>query len=145
MEKVKKQVKIILWCMVMYIFNFLIAPFVFVDWYPNTNESSFILAILTFCITFIGTLKVSGCMFYWLIGDILYCLMIVIYHPAGAYGIGQSGIFPPISYTHETHIIKLIVQFIFVVLVQIVAVTVGTIIKVVRKMMMKDSDGTMQR
>ena len=157
MEKVKKQIKIMTLCLVMYAIHFLIVPaamyavdlilepFITSNRYPSGDEAYFILYVSVFCIPAIGMYKVSGCIIYWLIGDILYCLMVFIYHPAGAYGIGERGFLTGAVYTSDTDFFELIITFIFLVVMQIIAEIIVAIIKFVRKLMMKDSDSTMQR
>lgn len=157
MGRVKKQIKIMTLCLVMYAIHFLIVPaamyavdlmlepFITSNRYPSGDEAYFILYVSAFCIPAIGMYKVSGCIIYWLIGDILYCLMVFIYHPAGAYGIGQRGMFAATVSTRETDIFDLICMFVLVAVAQIIAEIVVAIIKFVRKLMMKDSDSTIHR
>lgn len=157
MKKVNKQIKIIFMCLIMYIVDFLaipaimyavdlsLPPFVSASHYPASNEIGFLLDMSIFCITMIGMFKISGCIIYWLIGDILYCFMIFIYHPAGAYGIGERGMFADAVYTRETNIFEIICMFVLVAVVQSIVAIIVAIVKFVRKMMMKDSDSTMQR
>ena len=145
MGRVKKQIKIMTLCLAMYAVDFLIAPVIFSNYYPAEDEAYFILYVSIFCISFIGMLKVSLCIIYWLIGDLLYCFMIFIYYPRDAYQIGLRGMFVAAKYTKEIDIFELIIMFLLVIAIQIIAEIVVAIIKFVRKLMMKDSDSTIHR
>ncbi len=75
-----------------YLIQFVLMPLLFPNYYPRSNESVVILlaTLLTGFIlgVFLGSRKIK----FWILPDILYGLMIMVYSGSGLYGIGLRGI-----------------------------------------------------
>jgi len=76
----------------MYILQFVVFPFFFDDFFPQSNESTIFIAI-TSLIIFIGEMIfITDNLFILTIGNIVYAMLILLFSRNGAYGIGLRGI-----------------------------------------------------
>ena len=131
MNKSNKLIKILILMLIMYIIDFLIAPNVFKSQYPNDIGARTILYTSIIVSSIIGMIAISNNIVYYILGDILYYILIFIYHPRGVYGIGWDGIFPRV-YNEEIIPFQIAIIIIFLLIVQIVISIVVKIIKVIR-------------
>lgn len=77
---------------VMYVAQFLIIPIFYNNVIGRGNEGIAVLCLTTVLITAAGMLVFLDKMSFWLFGILIYTLLIFLYSPKGAYGIGISGI-----------------------------------------------------
>lgn len=132
MNKSNKLIKILILMLIMYIIDFLIAPNVFTNEYPDNTGSTIVLFTSIIVSTIIGMVIISNNIGYYILGDILYYILIFIYHPEGAYGIGLVGILIR-EYRKEAAPLDIAILIIFLLIVQIVMSIVIQIIKAIRK------------
>ena len=141
---IKDSLKIMFLGIIMYIVSFWVIPLcylileiLFGEWVMDLEEYAIFLSwISQVVIAVIGTRKVRNwkIIFYWLMGDLLYCCCIAIYHLPGWYGIGKRGsLFSP-QYTCETSMFELMFALVQVVIIQIF---VGMIVGFLRLVKMK--------
>lgn len=79
--------------MIVYAIQFLLFPILFPQYYPTSNESTIILIapLILFSVLFnvvITDIRKSD----WIIVDMTYGTMIILYNGTGLYGIGMRGI-----------------------------------------------------
>lgn len=130
------SLKIMFLGILMYIVSFLIIPFsgvIFGIWIGDGLAMIFSL-IAIIIITVVGLKKVRDwkIIFYWLMGDLLYCCLIAVYHLPGLYGIGERGagekgslLFSTIN-TYETDMFELMASLGGVFIIQVlVGMVVG--------------------
>lgn len=87
----KVKIKIVIIVLVMFALQFVIVPLVFPRYFPSSSEAGWFL-LLSFAAFSLGEiLWVSDRMGDWLLGDVLYFLLILFFN-RGAYGIGWTGI-----------------------------------------------------
>lgn len=87
----KVKIKIVMVVLAMFVFQFIIVPWIFPRYFPSSNNASWIL-LLTFAMFSLGEmLWVSDRMRDWLLGDVLYFLLMLFFNH-GAYGIGWTGL-----------------------------------------------------
>ena len=72
----------------LYVFEFIIVPFIELFW-RDAEDLQYISSLIAFVI---GMLFVTNKLRYWFLGDILYTILIFIYHKKGAYGIGMVSV-----------------------------------------------------
>lgn len=88
----KARVRTILTMLVLYIIQFIICPALFGNWYPQGNETAVIFLITTIptaiLLPFISKFKPWICV----LANFIYCILIILYHAKGAYGIGLVGL-----------------------------------------------------
>ena len=77
---------------VLYAIQFLIIPITCNNVIGRGNEGIAVLCFTTVLITVAGMLVFLDKMSFWLFGILIYTLLIFLYSPKGAYGIGISGI-----------------------------------------------------
>lgn len=88
MSKYKKTLTTIIAFIITYCLHFIVFPMIAERYYPTSNEASglyfgsFILLILLL------EFKVCSSIIEWVIGDIIYFALVLIYHGEGYYGIG---------------------------------------------------------
>ena len=131
MNKSNKLIKILILMLIMYIIDFLIAPNVFKSQYPDDIGAGIIFYTSIIVSSIIGMIAISNNIVYYILGDILYYILILIYHPIGAYGIGMVGILPRV-YKKEAAPFHIAIIIISLLIVQIVMSIVVKIIKVIR-------------
>ena len=73
----------------LYLIQFLLLPTFFRSTDNETWFAFFLIMASYFIFAFI---YLSDQLFYWLISDIIYIILIFLYHPAGVYGIGMRGL-----------------------------------------------------
>ena len=115
--------KNILFTVLLYIFQFLISPFLFDMYYPVSNEAYIIFITSSVFFTGIGFCVVNNRLIYWFVSDILYAILIIISCANGQYGIGFStisldGLRP--FYSIRAAIIGAIIATAIIILIQLV-------------------------
>ena len=90
MKKDITRISIVL--LLTYLLQFVIAPTLFPIYYPSTNESTAILFGSISVGALLGMIFLSDKYRYWLLCDIPYFLLMILYSHNGAYGIGVVGI-----------------------------------------------------
>ncbi|MBD5089969.1 MAG: hypothetical protein HDT30_14375 [Clostridiales bacterium] len=128
-DVIKHSLKIMLLGIFMYIVSFWIIPlgykvfvFLFGIWVVDLEGCLiFISWISQGIIVAISMRKVRDwkIIFYWLMGDLLYCCLIAVYHPPGLYGIGVRGTLFSSEYTFETSMFDLMLALAQVVIIQV--------------------------
>jgi amino acid permease len=124
----------------MYLIQFIIVPLAGSSdkWSNNSNENVAVLFIPTIAITLIGMFAFASKLRYWLLGLVLYALLIFAYSPPGAYGIGMRGTrldgAQPI-YHPEDRWFQITVILVFTALLQIVVWCFVKIILFLRKVL----------
>ena len=83
---------VILFNVCLYIIQFLIIPYLYSDVIGRGHEGMAVLCITTTIVTMIGMITFSNKFSFWLIGIVIYALLIILYSPEGAYGIGITGL-----------------------------------------------------
>mgnify|MGYP001083457063 CR=1 FL=1 len=84
--------KIVIAVVVLYLIQFVIAPRIWPQYYPSSNEATGILfGLITVC-SFLEIVFISSKMQYLFLGDMLYVVLMLLYTNHGAYGIGMVGI-----------------------------------------------------
>lgn len=136
-DVMQNSLKIMFTGILMYIISFLIIPFGCVilvgEWFWNLEGSLAVLfpifsIISEIIITVVSMKKVKDwkIIFYWLMGDLLYCCLIAVYHPPGIYGIGERGALFSTENTYETDMFELMVSLGAVFIIQVlVGIMVG--------------------
>jgi len=76
----------------LYAIQFLIIPIIYDNVIGRGNEGIVVLCFTTVLITVTGMLVFLDKMSFWLFGILIYTLLIFLYSPKGAYGIGIAGI-----------------------------------------------------
>ena len=85
----KKDIFKVLLCYVaLYTILFLVIPFCEYAAGSDGRVGSTAAFIVIIVITVVGMRKLSDKLRYWLIGSVLYLLLIRLYHPIGIFGIG---------------------------------------------------------
>lgn len=136
-DVIKDSLIIMFLGILMYIVSFLIIPFsgvIFGIWIGDglAMISSLIAIII---ITVVGLKKVRDwkIIFYWLMGDLLYCCLIAVYHLPGLYGIGERGaLFSP-EYTYETDMFELMASLGGVFIIQVLVGMVVGLSRLIKK------------
>lgn len=82
--------KIILIVLVMFILQFFAAPALFARYFPSSNEAGGIFLSTIILFSLLEMLLVSDKIPHWLLGDLLYFLLMMLFN-CGAYGIGWVG------------------------------------------------------
>ena len=75
-----------------YLLQFVVFPFLLPDCYPNNNESTLIMFVTFFVGFILGFCLITKKIRYWILPDIFYCLMVLLYSGKGLYGVGMRGI-----------------------------------------------------
>ncbi|HHV29335.1 hypothetical protein [Acetivibrio mesophilus] len=88
----KALLMVVLSDLVLYVLQFLIIPLIYDNVIGRGNEAIAVLCITTVLITAAGMIVFSDKLRFWLLGALVYALLITLYSPEGAYGIGISGI-----------------------------------------------------
>ena len=91
-NEINKNFKIIIKTIIsticLYLIQFIVIPMFYL---PSSNEGTFILILSTIIILIIAMLLISDKLRYYLLSDILYIVLLFIYHGKGLYGIGMRG------------------------------------------------------
>ena len=131
MNKGKKLIQITILLIVIYLIDFIIAPNILKSQYPNDIGAAIIYYVSIIGSAIIGMIVVSNNIFYWIVGDIVYCLLIFLYHPKGIYGIGLSGILE--THYRESNVpFHILIQFILFVVIQLIICGLVQIIKIIK-------------
>lgn len=77
---------------VLYLLQFIMFPALFDNYFPRTNECFLLLyvSIVLHCV--VGHFMLEKKLTSWMIGMVIYSLLVVIYHGRGLYGIGSVGV-----------------------------------------------------
>ena len=114
----------------LYLFLFIIIPY-FVELFWRGAEDVFYPTL--FIVFFIGMFFISDKLRYWLIGDFLYGLCVLIHHPKGAYGIGIWGLFEASEYSRDIVPLHVLIHVVLVLCIQfgiwIIVKSIKSIIK----------------
>lgn len=76
----------------LYSLLFLLLPLLFPHWFPQSNEATAVLLILTALFSTAGVLLLDLKLWHWLCADMLFGLWIAIYDGEGLYGFGLRGV-----------------------------------------------------
>lgn len=85
----KDLIKTIITMIILYSVQFLILPRFFTT---TGNEGWIGFFITTLLCVIVGIIFLSDKLILWFLGDFIYLILLFIYHPAGAYGIGMKGL-----------------------------------------------------
>lgn len=132
MKEIQDSLKIMLLGILMYIVSFLIIPF---GCFLVYSLAGIFSLISDFIIAVVGMKKVKDwkIIFYWLMGDLLYCCLIAVYHLAGLYGIGVRGsLFSPEN-TYETDMFELMLALGEVFITQVLVGMVLGLSRLIKK------------
>lgn len=88
----------------------------FLERYWLWAEDLFYLTVFVFF--FIGMFTISDKLHYWFVGNLPYAILIFIYHPKGAYGIGMWGLFEATSYSREIVPLHILIHTIGIIIIQ---------------------------
>lgn len=136
-DVIKDSLKIMLLGIFMYVVSFWIIPFGCIIFlvYNLDGFLIFISWISQGIIAVVGMKKVKDwkIIFYWLMGDLLYCCLIAVYHLPGLYGIGVRGsLFSPEN-TYETDMFELMLALGEVFIIQILVGMVMGLSRLIKK------------
>lgn len=115
-----------LFCMcILYILQYYVVPLV-ITIYPSDKAGIRLMFLLTTCITVVF-FEMKKCIQikWWILGSILYLILIFLYHPDGIYGIGNTPFVPAL--------ISILVIYAGVLVSLIVAVILVKIIRILQK------------
>lgn len=76
----------------LYSLLFLLLPLLFPHWFPQSNEATAVLLILTILFSTAGVLLLELKLWHWLCTDLLLGLWMAVYDGKGLYGIGLRGV-----------------------------------------------------
>ena len=76
----------------LYLIQFIIVPLIYSNVIGRSNEGIVVIIISTAIVTIIGMIVLSNKLRFWLVSIVLFALLIILYSPKGAYGIGVTGI-----------------------------------------------------
>ena len=76
----------------LYSLLFLLLPLLLPHWFPQSNEATAVLLILTALFSTAGVLLLDLKLWHWLCADMLLGLWIAIYDGEGLYGFGLRGV-----------------------------------------------------
>jgi hypothetical protein len=108
---------------ILYVTQFLITPCIYDKVIGRGNEGTAVLIISTTIVTVIGMLLIADRFYFWLISIIPYSMLIILYCPSGAYGIGIVGLDLDgleSYYDASARFLGIFINAIFVVLLQFV-------------------------
>ena len=136
-DVIKDSLKIMLLGIFMYVVSFWIIPFGCIIFlvYNLDGFLIFISWISQGIIAVVGMKKVRDwkIIFYWLMGDLLYCCFIAVYHLPGLYGIGVRGsLFSPEN-TNETDMFELMLALGVVFIIQVLVGMVVALSRLIKK------------
>ena len=131
MNKGKKLIQITILLIIMYVIDFIISPNIFKSQYPNDIGAAVIYYASIIGSAIIGMIIISNNIFYWIVGDIAYCVLIYLYHPKAIYGIGLSGIIQK-QYRESDVPMHIFIQFILFVVIQLIICGLVQVIKVIK-------------
>lgn len=113
----KKHIPILMQ-MILYIIQFVIIPSI-IDIYPSDVHRHFlIIAVTTMVVSLIGMILFSCYFRYWVLGGLIYFILVNIYHPTYIYGI-DYGILPKIISIIGLMIMILLFEFAMWVLIKL--------------------------
>lgn len=101
----------------LYLLQFVLFPNLFDKYFPSSNESTWFLIITTAIASIVGMLSFSQNLLHWVLSDVLYTILIFIYAPEGAYGIGMRGLFEAAHYDPKSKwsgVIILVISVFFI-------------------------------
>lgn len=87
-----KCVSMLILIVLTYLVQFVWFPRCFPKYYPRSNEAWALFFVPLIVLAVIGSVVVRANVKTWLIADVLYWIMLLIYHGKGHYGIGLRGI-----------------------------------------------------
>jgi len=91
--------KSIIGIFVMYVIHFIIVPIFFV-----VDTIGLVFFTSTVIIMIVAFLKLTDKLHIWLLSDIIYTILVFLYHPPGAYGIGMTILgFPSLGQVEPTY------------------------------------------
>lgn len=122
--------------LVIYVFQFLVIPFCFPQFYPVSNEafSIFIIPLLVFSVAVNIALDVK--ILLWTIADVLYGVLVIVYNGNGLYSIGRRGI----ALDGMSTIYSLELAAITVIVIIIILFAVQILIRAFRLLFMKSKN-----
>lgn len=134
----KVKIKIVIVVLVMFTLQFVIVPLVFPRRFSSSDNATWIL-LLTFAAFSLGEmLWVSDRMRDWLLGDVLYFLLILFFNH-GAYGIGWTGIaLDGIIPRYDPSAVPLSVA-IYAIIMLVIQFSLWDVIKIVRRLRARPS------
>ena len=120
MQKKKLLFTVITFIM-LYILQFFLFPKIASRYFPLSNEVMvFLYGSLAIVIVLVELwMKIN--IKHWFIGDLVYLLLIFIYHGRGLYGIGLWGFFTQTQYYFSIAVASIIVIAIYIVIIEIMA------------------------
>ena len=127
-EIVKKIVYAIVLQTLIYILQYLLIPIIYIPHPMDQTACTLILFFTTIIIIFFGQLFVIRNTWCWIISFPIYPILIKLYHPTDAYGIGYDGFL--ISFNENFYIILV---SLFILIVEVVACIFVKLIQRVRK------------
>lgn len=104
----------------MYVIHFIIVPIFFV-----VDTIGLVFFTSTVIIMIVAFLKLTDKLHIWLLSDIIYTILVFLYHPPGAYGIGMTVLgFPSLgqvepTYRRDAVWIEIISMVAFIVITQV--------------------------
>lgn len=103
---------------VIYVIQFFLFPNYFPQYYPRSNEAWSVLFIPLIILVIVGNVIFDISIGVWTIVDVIYGIMLCIYHGRGLYGIGMEGItldgnYPTYSFELAAITILIFVLFLF--------------------------------
>lgn len=134
----KELIKSIFGILVLYLIQFLLLPLI-INKMGNEIWVAFFLS--TILCSVIGIIFLSDKLYCWLISDIVYLILMFLYHPEGAYGIGMRGLDLGAEaqsyYNRADAWFVIIILFICAIIIQVL---IWGIVKITRKLLVKKSE-----
>lgn len=87
-----KLLSLIITNIVIYVIQFILLPNCFPQYYPISNESTFIFIVPLVFLSVAGNVITNVKIKIWALVDVLYGVMLCIYNGMGFYGIGMRGV-----------------------------------------------------
>lgn len=127
-----------------YVLQFFVAPWVFPQYYPRSNEAAVILVLPVVAIAIIEVFFCLSKGKRWICSVVFYSLLLSIYDGYGLYGIGLSGILLDGAYPtyskHDALLMVAAIAFIRILIHMIVSMFHCTVVACSKRIFMNNND-----
>lgn len=120
--------------LLLYFLQFIVAPFLFPIFYPSTNESTGILFGSIALCSLLGMIFISTKLRHWLLCDIPYFLLMILFSNNGAYGIGLAGIPIDGNEVYYNRSVSIYLVLLIAVVTIILQLFIWGVIKIIQKL-----------
>ncbi len=107
----------------LYLFQFLILPYLLPQFYPTSNEATTILLLPLIIFSLIAPYYYDLKTIEWFLLDVFYAILIILYHGNGIYGLGMRGISldgSSLQFSMQLLIISLCIITVILFMIQII-------------------------